>query len=85
MALCSAVGGGGGWTLINIYVLLGTRLEMLHFLVPTKLVGWLINFPKILQARLISVLFLFSWILDKPRIKQVVLGLKVLMSVMIVR
>lgn len=43
-----AVGGHGGWTVIDIHVLLGMRLEMLHFLVPTKLVGWLINVPKIL-------------------------------------
>ena len=75
----------GGWTLNYIHVLLGTRLEMLHFLASTKLVGWLINVLKILQARLISVLFLFSWILYKPRIEQGVLGLKVVVSVVIVR
>lgn len=38
-----AVGGRGGWTVIDIHVLLGMRLEMLHFLVPTKLVGWLLH------------------------------------------
>lgn len=47
MALCSAV-GVGGCARISIHVLLGMRLEMLHFLVPTKLAGCLINFPKIL-------------------------------------
>lgn len=64
---CCGVEFGEG--LINIHVLLGIRLEMIHFLAPTKPVGWLINFPKILQARLISVR-LFTLILDKPRIKQ---------------
>lgn len=56
---------------------------MLHFLAPTKLVGWLITFPKILLARLISVLYLFLSDLRKDRTNRV-LGLTILTSMMIV-
>lgn len=56
---------------------------MLHFLANSKLVGWLIKIPKILLARLISVLFFF---LSDPRKDRTngVLGLRMLTSMMIV-
>lgn len=56
---------------------------MLRFLAPTKLVGWLIKFPEILPATLISVLFLFLSDLRKDRTNGV-LGLTILTSMMIV-
>lgn len=56
---------------------------MLHFLAPSKLVGWAITFPKILLAILISVLFFFLPDLRKDRTNGV-LGLTILLSMMIV-
>lgn len=52
-------------------VLLGIHPEMLHFLVSTKLMGWLTKFPKILLVRLISVLFL---ILPDIRKNRTIMG-----------